>query len=127
MLKMMCKFEGNCKVCRENFSEFEKIIEGLPDLLTQGKAERSLFDSVKAKVENHLKKVHKTRFPGYYASLFSLLGLLVAVAFSFVYALLADVSVLNKLSLAVFALFLLMGRLVGGILDKKVFVKKLQL
>jgi hypothetical protein len=75
----------------------------------------------------HLKKTHKCRFPGHYAAMFSLIGVLFGLLTSLITIYLLELPIFNKLMLIALATFLIIGRTIGTLIDSRVFKNRMQL
>lgn len=115
-----------CNECKANISIVEEIVTSLPDALSN-QAERKNFEFRKNKIEYHLKKMHKMRFPGYFASLGSLIGILSGILTGIIFTLNKNLSLLNDFMFIALASGLLIGRGIGLLLDRKIFNNNLQL
>ncbi len=118
---------SECKTCLENKNIITSIVDNLPDLLNSNLKTRKEFEMAKNKVEQHLKRKHHMRFPGYYKSLCAFWGVIVAFIVSSCINYLYHKELLNSISLIFIAGGLLIGMLIGKVLDKKLFLKNLQL
>lgn len=127
VIKKTIFFSDECKVCKENIKKLEKLILSLPHSLTNNIEERKRFESEKNSVESHLKSLHKQRFPGYYAATGSLLGIILGIIPPVVYSIIVDTQIFNRLLLVGFAMGLIIGRVLGVLTDRKIYVKNSQL
>lgn len=117
----------SCKECSKNMKELEKITDALPGSLTNNAIERKTFETQKSIIEEHLKKKHKMRFPGFYLSLCTFMGLIVAFVINIFVNTVLNNQLLNDLTLILLSCGLLIGIYIGRQLDKKIFIKNLQL
>jgi tetrahydromethanopterin S-methyltransferase subunit G len=126
IIKNTLEKSENCEECKVNITTIDKIIISLPEAL-QSHEERKKFELNKTKIEQHLKKIHKMRFPGYYASLGSLIGILLGIFIGIIFSSIRNLPLLNDFILITLALGLIIGRGVGLLLDRNIFNKNLQL
>jgi hypothetical protein len=126
LLKHTLDKSESCGICKTNIDNIEEIIRLIPTESTSVE-NRKLFESKKNKIEKHLKKEHKMKLPGYYASLGSLLGILISAIVGIIITLSKNLSLFNDIIIIVLALGLILGRGLGLLLDKNIFRKNLQL
>lgn len=118
---------SKCSICTSNTEEIDRLIDALPQILTQNASDRRKFEQKKNEIEKHLRKKHHYHFPGYYAALGSLIGLFTGVVPGIFLRIFAANDTLNKLSILILGLTLLAGWFIGTHIDKKLFRKNLQL
>ena len=118
---------GTCNACRENLNKIEQLIDSLPEILSDDIQHRKLFESNKHQIEHHLKKVHGCHFPGYYAAFGSFAGIILGIVASALLYFFNQTPFFNKLNLTALAVFLIGGRGIGILIDRKVFRNNMQL
>lgn len=118
---------AKCEQCSENINLINNIVNSLPDSLNAAPVDRSEFERRKTNVENHLKKIHHMRFPGYYTALFTLIGILGSFILSLFINLLIGGDILSDLTIITLTFGLIAGISVGKLRDKSIFAKNLQL
>ncbi|MBN1118540.1 MAG: hypothetical protein JXA77_15120 [Bacteroidales bacterium] len=119
--------QDSCTTCKEKLICFEKLVNGLPGNIAGNPGERKKFEAEKTLIEEHLKRNHNMHFPGYYTSLGSLLGIVLAgIAITIINVLMSE-ELFNRLTLIGFTVGIVVGRLVGVLLDKNIFKRNLQL
>ena len=126
LIKNTLEKSDNCNECKTNANTIEEIVSSLPDALND-QSERKNFEFRKNKIENHLKKIHKMRFPGHFTSLGSLIGILFGILTGIIFTIVQNQRLLNDFMLITLAVGLLIGRGIGLLLDRKIFNNNLQL
>ena len=121
------EYSSNCSICKNNLNTIEHLVRSLPESLSQDAKIRKQFEANKNNLEKHLQKKHKCHFPGYYAALGSLVGLILGIIFAVAYWYFTDTPAFNKLSLIALAMFLLLARGAGILADRNIFKGKMQL
>lgn len=116
-----------CKECSDNTTLLNEIVDSLPEALNNNASDRKSFETKKTKIENHLKRAHNMRFPGFYISLISLIGISIGFLISLIFNYTFQNPLLNNLTLMGLAVGLVGGVFVGKLFDKKIFLKNLQL
>jgi F0F1-type ATP synthase assembly protein I len=120
-------FSSTCEKCAENRAIIDNLLDHLQDSLSDDADKRKTFDINKSSIEAHLKKEHNCHFPGYYTALWSLIGLIGGFLTAASISYFTNQSIFNKLSLMALAVFLMLGRGIGVLTDRKVFRNNLQL
>lgn len=116
----------SCPACQKNIEILDELIELVPHENTAS-ADRKNFERKKNLVENHLKKNHNMKLPGYYASLGSFLGIILSGILGVAISLANHLSVFNDIIIIALGLGLIIGRGIGYMIDKNIFHKNLQL
>ena len=125
--KKTFEYSNDCIICKKNISTIEKLVESLPESLSQNVNTRKKFEAEKNILEKHLQKKHKCNFPGYYAALGSLIGFILGLIFAATYAYFTENPAFNKLSIISLAVFLLIARGIGILIDRNIFKNEMQL
>lgn len=126
LLKNTLENSESCSICKTNIDNFEELIRLIPRQANSAK-NRKLFEVKKNSIEEHLKKNHKMKLPGYYTSLGSFFGILISAIAGTIITLLKNLSPLNDIIIITLAAGLIIGRGLGLLLDKNIFRKNLQL
>jgi hypothetical protein len=121
------EFGAQCNTCKSNKKILSALIDALPAVLENDIKERREFEKHKNAVEKHLRKAHGCHFPGYYAAIGSLLGLILGLICAATIYIFTENNVYNKLALIALAVFLVGGRSMGIYIDRKIFKRNLQL
>jgi hypothetical protein len=116
----------SCPTCRKNIEIVDELIELVP-LEKSVSADRKKFEHKKNMVENHLKKNHNMKLPGYYTSLGSFLGIILSGIAGVAISMANHLPALNDIIVIALGLGILIGRGIGYIIDKNIFHKNLQL
>ena len=125
--KNLLEHQDLCSTCCEKLASFEKIAGELPGNISGNPLERKKFESEKTQIEEHLKKSHNMHFPGYYTSLGSLLGIVIGGISVFMLNFFVFGEMFNRLTLIGFAAGIIVGRLIGALIDRNIFRRNLQL
>ncbi len=76
-------FSGSCAHCQSLKPEIEDITQKISYYVNGSPSDRVEYERRNEKIVNHLKKEHKLSAEGYYASIYTLLGLLIGLIISF--------------------------------------------
>jgi hypothetical protein len=127
VIKQSLNHSSNCRVCKSNLPIIDEIVASFPQILTKNLKIRKDFDKKKNKIEQHLIKKHGLRFAGYYQSLYTLLGILTAITIALLINLINNSPAFNNLSIIAISIGLVVGRITGNVVDRKIYLKKMQL
>lgn len=120
-------YAKECKECSDNVKLLSEVVDSLPEALNANASDRKSFEVKKTIIEDHLKKVHKMRFPGFYTSL----GTLIGISITFLISLIINYSLhnplLNDITLIGLTVGMIGGIFTGRLIDKNIFSKNLQL
>jgi len=125
--KYTLDYSKSCPKCTDNISIINEIVVFLEDFSGKSNSKRRIFERKKNKIEDHLKKNHHLRFPGYYTSLGTFLGLLAAIFLSAILSFILHIAPFNNLLLISIAFGVIIGRIVGNILDRNIYINKKQM
>lgn len=127
LAKFTEEYSDECNECKKNIQLLDELIDSLPEALNSDITGRKAFEDSKTKIENHLKKVHHMRFPGFYTSLLSFIGVFVTFLISLLINVLLSQPIFNDITIIGLAVGLVGGLLIGRAIDKNIFTRNLQL
>ena len=126
--KMSYKLEDNsdsCQICKEFMSELEMLSLDFPEYINGSFADKSDFEKKHTKIFEHLMKFHNFVPELYYASRFSLFGIILGTLFGFFIGNFFSFVNFRFSVLVGFALGLTVGRVLGVSKDKQKEKQKL--
>lgn len=127
LAKFTEEHSAKCDTCKQNIKLLAEIVDSLPEVLSSNLTTRKIFEQQKTSIESHLKKVHQMRFPGFYSSLGSLIGVFIGFLISLILNYTIGGTLFNDIMLIGLAVGLLGGITIGRMKDKNIFERNLQL